>query len=459
MRKKTELREAQDKTITILYEEDCVLAILPMGAGKTAAGLTAIAELIANRHIECALVLAPKNVAELVWPAEICEWEHLHHLMVQVVSGTPVQREHKLLHTHADVYVVGIDNTQWLCGVLEKLPKDHKLFDLLCIDEISRFKSPKGKRAKALAKLAGRWKQRWGMTGTPRPNGLEDLFMPVRILSDGRVWGKSFYQWRQRNFFPTDWQQYNWAPLPGAKERLQEQIDAISVTVSGMPDMPPYQPVFHWLDMPEEAWTMYRDMEKQLVSIHWDDDKETWIDAANKAVATGKLSQLAQGFMYHGEEREPKWVHTVKADYLQDMLEGLDENVLVSYEFQEDLAELLRRYPKTPYLGAGVKPRAVKENERRWNLQELPRMFLHPASAGHGLNLQHGGHQFIWYAMTWSAELYDQTLKRIHRPGQTMPCFGHHILMRDTIDEIKYDRVINKMTEQEAFRNYLKRRV
>jgi len=459
MRKKTDLREAQDKTITILYEEDCVLAILPMGAGKTAAGLTAIAELIANRYIECALVLAPKNVAELVWPAEIHEWEHLDHLMVQVVSGTPVQRERKLLHTHADVYVVGIDNTQWLCGVLEKLPTDHKLFDLLCIDEISRFKSPKGKRAKALAKLAGRWKQRWGMTGTPRPNGLEDLFMPVRILSNGRVWGKSFYQWRQKNFYPTDWQQYNWAPLPGATERLQEQVDAISITVNTMPDMPPYQPVFHWLEMPEEAWTMYRDMEKQLVSIHWDDDKETWIDAANKAVATGKLSQLAQGFMYYGEEREPKWAHTVKADYLQDMLEGLDENALVAYEFQEDLAELLRRYPNTPYLGAGVKPREVKENERRWNLQELPRMFLHPASAGHGLNLQRGGHQFIWYAMTWSAELYDQTLKRIHRPGQTMPCFGHHILLKDTIDEVKYDRVINKMAEQEAFRNYLKRRV
>jgi hypothetical protein len=466
MRPKTDLRPTQQALITDMYQEDRLRLVVPMGGGKTAAVLTTVRELIDDGEARCALVIAPKKVAQLVWPAETQEWEHLRHLRVTHVAGTPKQRLTALLDGNTQVFVVGVDNTQWLVTELAKLPEDHRLFDILVIDEDTKFKSPKSKRAKALFKIVGRFKQRWQLTGTPRPGGYIDLFTPLKLLTAGKLWGKSFYKWRQENFFPADYQGYVWAVHPHLEKQLVADAASVSVTVSEMPELPPYTPVMHWLDLPDDALEMYAEMERDLIARHWDKGKETWIDAANRAVAQGKLSQLAQGFMYHtpsvvgtgGEaEREVKWVHDVKLAYLAELLETLEDNAIISYEYQEDRDRLFGLLGDVPHLGSGVKDADTLRYEREWNEGKHRRMLLHPASAGHGLNLAKGGNQFIVYGMIWSAEMYDQMLKRVDRPGQSLPTFGHHLLVRNTVDEVKYHRVINKMSEQEAFRLYLRK--
>lgn len=456
MRTKADLRAAQQRTATYLYENDAVQAVLPMGAGKTAAALTAITEMIDDGVIRCALGLAPKRVAQLVWPKEPKLWEHLQHLKVSVVAGTPQQRHAALFDVDADIYMVGVDNAQWLVEVLEKLPEHHKLFDLLLIDELSRFKNPRGERAKALRKIIKRWNTRWGLTGTPRPNGWEDQFMPMTLLTQMAIWGKSFDKWRDERFMQTDYHGHQFALRPEWRDRTIADISRYSITISeeDMPDLPPLTPVFHWVTLPPAARKAYQDMEHKLFARY---DRNPAILAANKAVATGKLAQIANGFMYD-EAGAVQHVHTEKADQLVELFEELDGDPgLVAYEFFEDLTVIKELYPGIPHLGRGTTDKQAEQYEREWNERRIEKLALHPASAGHGLNLQYGGAQLIWYGLTWSAELYDQTLKRFHRPGQNRRCFAHHILARDTVDEIKYDRVIMKMSEQEAFRKYLRK--
>lgn len=462
MRAEAEMRDAQQRVATHLYEHDAVQAILGMGAGKTCAGMTAAKELIEDGHVRCAVVLAPKRVAQLVWTKEHKQWEHLQHLRVSLVTGTPAQRRRKLLEVEADIYSVGIDNLQWLVELLETLPADHKLRDLLIVDESSRFKNPRGKRAKALLKtqMAAPFRTVWELTGTPRPNGYEDQWMPLSILTRGKLWGKSFDRWRQQRFMPLDYNEFDWSIRPEWRERTIADISTVTITIpdSEMPDLPPLVPVFHWVELPSAVRAIYKEMERHYVAEHFEDGV---VVAANAAVSSGKLCQVAQGFMYDqvpGGEREIRWLHDEKSDELAELVDSMNGNpVMIAYEFEEDLDRLKRMYPGLPWLGKGTKDKQAEKNEADWNARRLPQLALHPASAGHGLNLQYGGNQFIWYGLTWSAELYDQTIKRFHRPGQTERCFVHHILARDTLDEVKYDRVVNKMSEQDAFRQYIKK--
>jgi hypothetical protein len=457
VRDPSDLRAAQQRAATRFYEHDAVQAVMPMGSGKTASALTAIRELIDDGAIECAVVLAPKRVAQLVWTREHLLWSHLAGLRVRLVSGTPVQRNAALFDIEmepADIYVVGVDNTQWLVDLLKPMRRDHKLFGLLVIDESSRFKNPRGKRGRALQKIADRWTSIWELTGTPRPNGYEDQYRPLQIITKGKLWNRSFDRWRGERFMPLDFHQRSWSIRPEWRERTKADIATYSFTVSDedMPELEPVTSVFHWVDLPPTVAREYKRMEHQLLAK----DGRRTVLAANQAVASGKLAQMANGFVYD-EAGGVVDLHTEKADQLVELLEGSDENVLIGYEFRQDLATLRALWPDLPYLGAGVKDDDALRYETAWNRGELPRLALHPASAGHGLNLQYGGSQLVWFGMPWSAELYDQTLKRFHRPGQTRRCFAHHILARNTVDEVKYDRVINKMSEQEAFRRYLEK--
>lgn len=453
MRERSDMYRHQEAVATELYERN-VYAVVPMGGGKTCSQLTAIRDLINDGEIRCALGVAPKKVAQLVWPREVAEWEHLKDLHVCHVSGTPAQRLAKLM-SDADVYIVGIDNTQWLVEQLDKLPADHKLFDYFFVDEGSRFRNPRGKRYKALRKLMGRFRQVTLLTGTPRPKGWEDLFAPLLLVSRGRLWGKSFDRWRQTRFMPMDYFGHTWSIRPEWRERTLEEAKPWMVTISDsdMPDIPELvPPIIHWVELPPTARKIYKDMERKLLAPM----KEGNVLAANAAVASGKLAQIASGFIYH-EDKSAEPIHSEKADMLVELTEDLDESVLIAYEFREELRVLREMYPGLPYLGAGVDDVKVAWHERGWNTrhESYRYMALHPASAGHGLNLQKGGRRIVWFGMTWSAELYDQTVKRIHRPGQTEKVFNHLILARDTVDQIKFDRVVNRMSEQEAFRKYL----
>lgn len=453
---KSSMYRHQQAATTRLYESNAVQAVVPMGGGKTCATLTAIRELIDDGHIRCAIVLAPKRVAQLVWPAEIRKWEHLQHTRMLIVDGTAAQRAAKLKED-ADVYVIGIDNTKWLVDEIKELPDDHKFFGLLCIDEISRFKSPRSKRVnKSLAKIVGRFKIRWGLTGTPRPNSYIDQFRPLQLLTDATLFKpRSFDSWKRKHFI-SDYAGFDWEIRPEHEHKIVKQIASMSFTVdpADMPDVPELVNVIHWVDLPKKALDLHREMKRKLfITV-----RERGFAAASAGVASGKLEQIAQGFIYgEGGNKDVEHLHSAKYDELVEIIEGLEEPALIPYAFVEDLRLLQGAYPGLPFLGAGVSDKLAAQHEADWNAGKLQRLALHPASAGHGLNLQYGGNQMIWYGMTWSPELYDQTIKRFHRPGQARRCFNHLILARDTVDEAKYDRVVQKMSMQEAFMKWLEK--
>jgi hypothetical protein len=459
MRTKSELRGYQQRVVKYLYERDEAMAILKVGAGKTISTLTAIGELIGDGFIRHALVIAPKRVATIVWPNEILDWTHTHDLNFAVLDGPPAYRARKLTEAGLrDITVIGIDNVQWLCAELETLDRDHPVFDCLVIDETSKLKDPKSKRGKALAKLANRFKMRWGLTGTPRPNSLLDLFTPAKVITDGKLWGGSFYGWQKKHFYPTDFNGYQWAVLPDHEAVLLGDIASISITLGegDMPELPQLSILVDEVTLPPEVRVAYRTMERQLFAAI---DKDTVL-AASRAIATGKLAQMANGFVYgEGGFGDGNYLHQEKLDWLEALVDSLDgEPMIVVYEFQEDLAMIRSRFPDVPTLAGATDvggARLVKD----WNAGKLPLLALHPASAGHGLNLQHGGSRMAWMAPTWSAELWEQTIGRLYRPGQQAHVMVHICCARDTVDQLKRSRVISKLSAQAAFEAYLKHRV
>jgi hypothetical protein len=454
------LRDYQQRAVTELYEQPEKIAVLPMGAGKTAIALTAIGDLVRECEIRQALVLAPKRVAEITWPAELKEWPQVELLAgMDVVAGGPGTRSKILFEGPGRIKVMGIDNAQWLCGLLKDLEADDPLFDLLVIDEISRFKDPKGKRYKDLMKVMPRFKNVWGLTGTPRPNGDEDLFAPANIITRGKLWGRSFYKWRQERFYPTDRNGYNWAPLPGASERIAAEFATIAFRLDDgdMPELPPHHEVFDEVVLPPAVRRQYDTMQEKLFAELGSDDA---VLAASAAIASGKLAQIAQGFLYIEDHYEPKnsgvALHRLKLDWLHELVDSLDgEPLVVFYDFQEDQARLRAEFPKMIFLG-DLSGREAALAVDLWNQGGIPLLALHPASAGHGLNLQHGGSKMAWYSLPWSAELFDQATARLLRPGQAGErVTSFHCIASGTVDEMKRHRVISKMSAQDAFRRYL----
>jgi hypothetical protein len=449
------LRSYQEKAATFLYERDAGLVIAPLGAGKGAAALTALAELIRDGQRRHALVIAPKLVAETVWPQEIASWPHLQHLRVAVLDGSPERRRQLLAAASArEVTVIGIDLVPWLVGELAAFADGHPLFDMLVIDETSRLKDPSGKRARSLLKVAGRFRTRWGLTGTPRPNSSQDLFMPAAIITDGALWGRAFVPWQKRHFRPRDPFGREWAALPGAEEQIAADFGTVAMTVADedMPDLPPLNVVVTPLKLPDAVMATYRGMARELFATI----EGRSIEAASPLIATGKLAQLANGFLYDAGADDPVFVHSLKIDWLRELVESLDgEPLLIVYEFIEDLRTIRRAFGAVPALGGPTSAELAKRLVEAWNAGALPLLALHPASAGHGLNLQHGGSRMAWLSPSWSAELTEQAIARLYRPGQTQHVTIHVCVAASTVDEMKRDRVINKMSAQEAFRRHL----
>ena len=451
------LRSYQERAASFFYERDVAFLIAPLGAGKGAAALTAVAELIRDEHRRHALVIAPKLVAETVWPQEVAAWPHLRHLRVATLNGTP-ERRRALLVTAAEreLTVIGIDLVPWLIDALAAVPDNHPLFDLLVIDETSGLKDPSGKRARALLKVAGRFKTRWGLTGTPRPNSAMDLFMPAAIITDGALWGRAFTPWQKRHFRPRDPFGREWKSLPGAEDRIAADFGTVAMVVADadMPDLPPLNIVVTSVTLPSAVMAAYKTMQRKLFAAI--DGRA--VEAISPLVATGKCAQMANGFLYDAGNDDPVAVHTVKIDWLRETVESLDgEPLLIAYEFIEDLRTIRRAFGGVPTLGSPTPAREAEQLIKAWNAGALARLALHPASAGHGLNLQHGGSRMAWLSPSWSAELTEQAIARIYRPGQTQHVTIHVCVAAGTVDEMKRDRVIGKMSAQEAFRQHLER--
>jgi hypothetical protein len=451
------LRSYQERSATFLYEHDAAFLVAPLGAGKGAAALTAIAELIRDEHRRHALVVAPKLVAETVWPQEVAMWAHLRHLRLAILDGK-AERRRALLATTAErqLTVIGVDLVPWLVDELAAVADGHTLFDILVIDETSRLKDPSGKRARALLKIAGRFKTRWGLTGTPRPNSAMDLFMPAAIITDGALWGRAFIPWQKRHFRPRDPFGREWTPLPGAEDKIAAEFGTVAMMVADadMPDLPPLNIVVTPVKLPDAVMAAYQTMQRELFAAI--DGRA--IEAISPLVATGKCAQMANGFLYDEGNDDPAGVHTVKIDWLRELVESLDgEPLLLAYEFIEDLRTIRRAFGAVPALGGPTPAREAQQLIAAWNAGTLPLLAFHPASAGHGLNLQHGGSRMAWLSPSWSAELTEQAIARIYRPGQRQHVTIHVCVAADTVDEMKRDRVIGKMSAQEAFRRHLER--
>lgn len=398
---------------------------LDMGLGKTVVTLTAINEMCRDTFlVSKVLVIAPLRVARDTWPAEIEKWNHLKGLTYAVAVGTEAERRAALLQ-NASVYIINREN---LCWLIEDsgLPFD---FDMVVIDELSSFKSHRAKRFKSLLKARPRIKRIVGLTGTPSTNGLMDLWAEFRILDLGKRLGRYITHYRQNYFIPdkrNGMVVFSYKPLPGAEEAIYKQIDDITISMKAEDylDMPDciYNEVKVKLDKKERK--VYNTLKKEMVvSIGADE-----VDASNAAVLSNKLSQLANGAIY-SDDKKVISIHDRKLDALEDLIEAANgKPVLVAYWFKHDFERIKKRFDV----------REIKSSKDivAWNNGQIPVAVIHPASAGHGLNLQAGGSTLIWYGITWSLELYQQTNARLWRQGQKSEAvIIHHIIAEKTVDE------------------------
>ena len=398
---------------------------LDMGLGKTVVTLTAINEMCRDTFlVSKVLVIAPLRVARDTWPAEIEKWNHLKGLTYAVAVGTEAERRAALLQ-NASVYIINREN---LCWLIEDsgLPFD---FDMVVIDELSSFKSHRAKRFKSLLKARPRIKRIVGLTGTPSTNGLMDLWAEFRILDLGKRLGRYITHYRQNYFIPdkrNGMVVFSYKPLPGAEEAIYKQIDDITISMKAEDylDMPDciYNEVKVKLDKKERK--VYNTLKKEMVvSIGADE-----VDASNAAVLSNKLSQLANGAIY-SDNKKVISIHDRKLDALEDLIEAANgKPVLVAYWFKHDFERIKKRFD--------VREIKSSKDIADWNNGQIPVAVIHPASAGHGLNLQAGGSTLIWYGITWSLELYQQTNARLWRQGQKSEAvIIHHIIAEKTVDE------------------------
>ena len=446
--KRTDLHEYQNYCVDFLKTHAEAMLILEMGLGKSAISLTAIADLMFDSFdVGKTLVIAPLRVAKTVWPEERETWEQASFLQMSVMVGSAKQRE-AALAAPADVYVVNRENVKWLVDYLEKrrIPWP---FDMVVIDELSSFKNHQSQRWKALKKVRSKIQRIVGLTGTPAGNGLMDLWAETCLIDNGQRLGRFIGRYREAYFRAAGMNPYtgvvfNYVPLPGAEEAIYSRISDISVSMKALDylDMPDQVAVRHYVDMDASERAAYDNMRDDLLVKLGDDT----IDAANAAVLSGKLLQMANGAIYN-DAHEMKKLHDKKLEALADLIEQANgQNVLVAYWFQHD-HERIREY----LTELGYAPRDLKTDAdiADWNAGKIQVGMISPASAGHGLNIQKGGHILIWFSLVWSLEMYQQTNARLWRQGQKEVVTIHHILTRDTVDEDVLKALEKKDTTQQ----------
>ena len=397
---------------------------LEMGLGKSVITLSAIFDLCLDRFLVCkVLVIAPLRVARDTWPAEINKWDHLKELSYSVAVGTEKERI-DALKKQATVYIINRENVDWLVHK-SGIPFQ---FDMVVIDELSSFKSYGAKRFKSLLKVRPSVKRMVGLTGTPSSNGLMDLWAEFRILDLGQRLGRYISHYRNTYFKPDKRNAqiiFSYKPLPSAEEEIYNQISDITISMKSTDylTMPEYVSNEVLVTLSDKEWKVYSDFKEQMVANLGDEE----IDAVNAAVLSGKLLQMANGAVY-GDENKAHVIHDKKLDALEDLIEGANgKPVLVAYWYKHDLERIKEPLP--------VRQIKSSKDIEDWNDGKIPIAVIHPASAGHGLNLQSGGSTLIWFGLTWSLELYQQTNARLYRQGQRDTVIVHHIITKNTIDE------------------------
>ncbi|HEM2757464.1 SNF2-related protein [Streptococcus iners] len=429
--------------------------ILDMGMGKTATTLSAVNELMFDRfEVTKVLVIAPLRVANTVWSDEIEQWAELRHLRYSKIVGTPKQRK-VALQKDADIYIVNRENLPWL---VEQCSPYFK-WDMVVIDELSSFKSWQSKRFKAFMAMRPYMKRIVGLTGTPSSNGLMDLFAEFKVIDGGERLGRFIGEFRSRYFEEGRRNGnivYEYIPMDYAECQIQDKISDITISMKALDylDMPELISTKKLVRMSEKEKEKYSQFKKEYVLSELDGLEVT---AANAASLTNKLVQLSNGAVY-SDDHTVVALHEQKLDALEDILESANgEPVLVAYWFKHDLARIIGRLEKLK-----VKSRLLKTEEdiREWNKGNVPVGLLHPAGAGHGLNLQKGGHHLVWFGLTWSLELYQQTNARLWRQGQEAETVViQHIVTEGTIDEEILKALENKDAQQERLIEAVKAQV
>lgn len=437
-----------------MVDDNILGLMLDMGLGKTIITLTAIQELKYNRfEVNKVLIIAPKKVAEVTWTDEIEKWEHLHLLRPSLVLGSASKRI-KALAKNADIYVINRENVVWLVEYY----KNNWPFDMVVLDEWSSFKNHQSKRFKYLKMVRGKMKRVVGLTGTPTPNGLIDLWAQVYLLDQGARLEKTIGKYRERYFDPGQRNRttiFNYEAKDGSEHAIHEKISDICISMKAedylqLPDVI-YETIPVVLD--SKAKKAYDELEKKMI-LELEAGEE--ITVASAAALSNKLQQLANGAIY-GENREVFEIHDCKIERFLELLEQLNgKPALVFYNFQHDLSRIQEALAKS-----GLRVRLLKspEDQKDWNEHKIDILLAHPASAAYGLNLQQGGNHVVWFGLNWSLELYQQANKRLHRQGQKEKVIIHHLITKGTRDEDVMRALENKGNIQEELLQSLKVRI
>lgn len=423
--------------------------LLPMGAGKTVITLTAISEML---YVDVAkvLIIGPVRVIESTWPDEIGKWEHTRDIRYSVISGTPEKRR-AAVSVDADIYLIGKENVVWLT---EQYGKNWK-WDMVVIDELSTFKNPKAKRFRALRRMMPLTDRFIGLTGTPAPKGIPDLWSQIYLMDRGERLGSTLSVFRSRYLEPgrrNGMVVYEWRPKPDAEQRIYDRLSDICMSIrqGDCAKLPPVSYIDYPVDLGKHR-KKYEEFRREKVLALGDDDA---LIAANAGVLCGQLLQYCSGEIYR-EDHSTEVIHDVKLNALSDLVESANgQPVMVFYYFRHELERIRNHFQKEHIVRTLEGP----EDIAAWNRGEIDILLIHPASAGHGLNLQEGGCTAIWYTLpNWNLELYQQANARIYRQGQKKAVTIYHILARDTIDMDQLDALQRKDVTQKRLIEALRR--
>lgn len=446
----------QLQAIKFIIAHACAGLLLDLGLGKCSIMLASFSLLRKQKMVRRMLVIAPLRVCYLTWPAEVKKWADFEGLKVGILHGPG--KAAALNDPAVDVHLINPEGLPWLFNQMEVDPKDY--WEVLCVDESTKFKASNTQRFKLLRSRLPRFARRYILTGSPAPNGLLDLWGQVFILDLGNSLGAYITHYRS-NYFDPDFTGYNWKPRADSETKIYNKLRPLCLRMEakdylqlpplvGACGIPGAEPLVKWVELPPDAQRAYDQMQELLITTLSDEA----VTAANAAAASGKCRQIANGGLYAvdsegrlassvpgllhlGSGRSYHQIHEEKVDALEELIEQLQGTpALVAYEFEHDLARLLKRFPGTPHIGGGVSAKRFAEIERGWNAGDIPILFAQPQSVAHGLNLQGTKAHVIWHSIPWDFDVYGQFNGRVFRQGQKYPVFVHHIAAKGTIDEI-----------------------
>lgn len=441
----------QEEAIEFLLTRGCGGLFLDPGLGKTSISLATFLMLKKEGLVTSALVIAPLRPCYLVWPKEVQKWSEFRDLTVSILHGP---KKDEALRKPADIYVINPEGLRWLSGQLARRKTDYP-FQMLFVDESSKFKHTNTQRFKILRPMLEKFKRRVILTGSPAANSLMDLFGQAYIMDRGATFGPYVTRFRNEYFYQTGYGGYDWQLKAGSEERIHEALAprVLRMSAKDYLKLPPRIENDIVIDLPPDVRKMYDQMENALRL----DFASGRVVASNSGVASMKCRQIAAGGVYL-DDKSSKHLHYTKAEAVAELIEELEgQPALVAYEFAHDLERLLHVLGKdTPYIGGGITAKRSVELEAEWNKGNLPILLGQPQSMAHGLNLQESGSTVIWHTTTWNYEDFDQLIRRVWRQGQKKPVFIHRIIARNTLDEAVVSALNRKAKGQNALFNALK---